>query len=290
MHAVVNVDKPAGLTSRRAMEQAARALNTKKAGHAGTLDPMATGVLLVCLGEATKISAYLLDLEKEYTATLKLGERTDTLDAEGEVIERVETFSVTEEQVRETLKKFTGDIVQMPPMYSAIKQGGRPLYELARKGVEVERAAREVRISELELTRFAPPELDIRVICSKGTYIRTLADDIGTELGTLAHITALRRMRVGNFRAEEAAAPEELLPGNSAVYSIDAALGHLRELVLTPEEYQRAANGAPISRESGITPRKNEIFRLKDPAGNIFALGTVDGKKIRVRRLLHLKS
>jgi tRNA pseudouridine55 synthase len=142
MHAVVNLDKPAGLTSRRALEQASRVLKTRKAGHAGTLDPIATGVLLVCLGEATKISGYLLDLEKEYSATLKLGERTDTLDSEGTVIERVEDFSVTEEQVRDALEKFTGDIEQVPPMYSALKHEGKPLYKLARKGVEVDRRPR----------------------------------------------------------------------------------------------------------------------------------------------------
>jgi tRNA pseudouridine55 synthase len=290
MHAVVNVDKPLGLTSRRAMERAARALKTKKAGHAGTLDPVATGVLLVCLGEATKISSYLLDLEKEYSATLKLGERTDTLDSEGEVIERVESFSVTEEQVREVLEKFTGDIEQMPPMYSAVKQAGKPLYKLARKGVEVEREARKVCITELELTRFSPQELDIRVVCSKGTYIRTLADDIGSSLGTLAHITALRRLRIGSFRVSDAAPPDELHPGHPAVHTIDSALGHLREIVLTPEEYRRAANGVPVSREGGISHCKGEIFRLKGPDGDIFALGVIEAKKIRVRRLLHLKS
>ena len=201
MHAVVNLDKPAGLTSRTAMVLAQRALGAKRAGHAGTLDPLATGVLLVCLDEATKISGYLLDLEKEYTATLKLGERTDTLDAEGTVVERVEDFSVTESQVEKVLEKFRGGIEQVPPMYSALKRSGTPLYKLARKGITVERPPRKVRISELELTGFAPPLLELRITCSKGTYIRTLADDIGADLGMGAHVTALRRLRIGHFRA-----------------------------------------------------------------------------------------
>jgi tRNA pseudouridine55 synthase len=290
MHAVVNLDKPAGLTSRKAMEQAGKALKTKKAGHAGTLDPMATGVLLVCLGEATKISSYIQDLEKEYSATLKLGERTDTLDAEGEIIETADYSAVTEDKVREVLQRFTGDIEQVPPMYSALKHGGKPLYKLARKGVEIDRSPRKVRISELELTRFAPPYVDIRVVCSKGTYIRTLADDIGSALGTMAHIAALRRLRVGHFNVDDAVSLEELHPGHGAVHSIDSALRHLREVVLSPEEYSRASNGAPIDIKNHVTPRKDEFLRLKDPAGDVFAVGVISGEKIRVRRLLHLKS
>ncbi len=291
MHAVVNVDKPAGLTSRRAMEHARRVLKTRKAGHAGTLDPMATGVLLVCLGEATKISGYLADLEKEYTATLKLGERTDTFDAEGRITHKVEDFSVTESQVEEVLESFRGEIEQVPPMYSAVKQAGRPLYKLARKGVEVERRPRKVCISELELLKFEPPLIHIRITCSKGTYIRSLADDIGMALGSGAHITALRRLRVGHFTADEAVPPEKLHPGHGAVHTIDSALRHLQEIVLTPEEHTLAVNGVPFSRNTAVTLCRGTFFRLKDPHENIFAVGVCEhGKKIKVRRLLNLKS
>lgn len=290
MHAVVNLDKPAGLTSRRAMEQAGRALKTKKAGHAGTLDPIATGVLLVCLGEATKISSYLLDLEKEYTATLRLGQRTDTLDMEGEVVETADFSHVTEESVREALKKFTGEIEQVPPMYSALKHEGQPLYKLARKGVEIERRARKVQIYELELTGFEPPHVGIRVVCSKGTYIRTLADDIGMALGTLAHITELRRTRIGHFKASEASSPGELYPEHKAVYSVNDALRHLPEVVLDRKEYSKAVNGAPVDVKEAVSLRKNEIIRLKSPDGEFFAVGAASGKKVRVRRLLHLKA
>jgi tRNA pseudouridine55 synthase len=267
MHAVVNLDKPAGLTSRKAMVLAQQALSAKRAGHAGTLDPIATGVLLVCLGEATKISSYFLDLEKEYTTTLKLGERTDTLDTEGTVVERVEDFSVTESQVEEVLKKFRGDIEQVPPMYSALKRSGTPLYKLARTG-------------------FAPPLLELRITCSKGTYIRTLADDIGASLGTGAHITGLRRLRIGHFRAEDAALPDELHPGHSAVHSIDSALRHLTEITLNSKEFSLALNGTPIMKNAPA----GECLRLRDPHGETFAIGEVSGKKIRVRRLLHVKS
>jgi tRNA pseudouridine55 synthase len=290
MHAVVNVDKPAGLTSRRAMEHARRVLETRKAGHAGTLDPMATGVLLVCLGEATKISGYLAELEKEYSATLKLGERTDTFDAEGKTTHKVEDFMVTRAEVEEILESFRGDIEQVPPMYSAVKQAGKPLYKLARKGLEVERKPRQVRISDIELLKFDSPLIQIRITCSKGTYIRTLADDIGTALGPGAHITALRRLRVGHFTADEAALTEELHEGHGAVHTIDLALKHLQEIVLTPEEYALAVNGVPFSRNAAVSLCQSTLLRLKDPHENIFAVGAVYGKKIRVRRLLNLKS
>jgi tRNA pseudouridine55 synthase len=273
------------------MEHARRVLKTRKAGHAGTLDPMATGVLLVCLGEATKISGYLADLEKEYTATLKLGERTDTFDAEGRITHKVEDFSVTESQVEEVLEGFRGDIEQVPPMYSAVKQAGRPLYKLARKGVEVERKPRRVRVSELELLKFNLPLIQIRITCSKGTYVRTLADDIGMALGPGAHITALRRLRIGHFTADEAAPPEELHPGHGAVHTIDSALRHFEGIVLTPEEYSLALNGIPFSRSAAVNFCQGTLFRLKDPHEDIFAVGVYNyGKKIRVRRLLNLKS
>lgn len=290
MHAVVNLDKPPGLTSREAMKLACKALKTRKAGHGGTLDPIATGVLLVLLGEATKLSGYLLELEKEYSATLKLGQRTDTFDSEGAVIETVEGFTVTESQVEETLERFRGEIEQVPPMYSALKVSGKPLYKLARKGLEVERAPRKVHVSELELTGFDPPEMEIKVVCSKGTYIRALADDIGRALGTGAHISGLRRLRIGHFRAEEAARPEELHAGHPAVHSVDSALRNFREVLLTPKQYSLALTGTPFNKNKDLGLRQGEFLRLKNPDGEIFAVGAYLGKKVRVRRLLHLKS
>ena len=203
------LDKPVGLTSNRVLQQAKRLLGARKAGHAGTLDPLATGLLLVLLGEATKFAGPLLDADKEYLATLRLGERTATGDAEGGVLER-KPVKVSDAQVAAALERFRGEIEQVPPMHSALKRDGVPLYKLARRGEEVERKARRVEIRELEMTRFASPELDLRVRCSKGTYVRTLAEDIGAALGTGAHLRALRRTGSGGFRVEHATRLEEL--------------------------------------------------------------------------------
>lgn len=290
MNAVVNLDKPAGLTSREAMELARKALDAPKAGHAGTLDPIATGVLLVLLGETTKLSNYLLPLEKEYSATLKLGERTDTFDAEGAVIERVEDFSVTEAQVEEALGKFRGETVQVPPMYSALKISGNPLYKLARKGLEVERPPRKVFVSKIEMLRLEPPFLQINIVCSKGTYVRVLADDIGKALGVGAHVAGLRRLRVGRFRVEEATSPEDLHAGHPALHSVDSALAHLKEIVFTSDEFRRASHGMPVSINKVSSLKPGELLKLKNPRGETFAVGAVSGRKVRVRRLLHLKS
>lgn len=291
MHAVVNVDKPKGLTSREAMVRAQRAMGAKKAGHAGTLDPIATGVLLVCLGEATKISSYLVDLEKEYLTTLRLGIRTDTFDADGKVVERREDVSVTESQVQEALARFRGEIMQVPPMYSAIKQGGQPLYKLARAGIEVQRKARPVLIKELELLEFTPPVVQIKVVCSKGTYVRTLADEIGQALGTGAHIEALRRQRVGHFSAGDAATPEELPAKGSAVFSLDSALRHFKQFTIAAKDFQHALNGGAMT--LGISAglfRTGQFLRLYGPGGEFFALGQVAGNKVRVKRIFHLKA
>ncbi len=287
MHLVINVDKPRGLTSRQAMTLAQKAFKARRAGHAGTLDPIATGVLLVCLGEGTKLSGFLSELDKEYVTTLKLGERTDTFDAEGSVVETVTDVSVTEAEVEAVLGRFRGDIEQVPPMYSALKVSGRPLYKLARKGIEVERKPRRVHVSELTLLRLEPPYLEVRIGCSKGTYVRTLADDIGRALGTGAHIAELRRTRVGHFRADEAALPEELPEKASAVHTLESALRHFGQLTLSSLEYSKAKNGTPFIR---VAPelRTGRLLMLKEPSGRLFAVGVVEGKKIKVKRLLHI--
>ncbi len=197
------LDKPVGISSNRALQDAKRIYKVKKAGHAGTLDPLASGLLLVLFGEATKFAGPLLDADKEYTATVKLGERTATGDAEGQVIERSD-FRVSESAIQEILERFKGVVEQVPPMYSALKRGGVPLYELARKGQTVARAPRRVEISELEKIRFRAPLLELRVRCSKGTYIRTLAEDIAAALGTMGHLAALRRTASGDFQVKDA--------------------------------------------------------------------------------------
>src|SRR5512137_1089082 len=187
INGVLLLDKPVGVTSNRALQTARRLLNARKAGHTGTLDPMASGLLPVMLGEATKFSADLLDADKSYRATVRLGVATTTGDAEGEVIER-RAVAVAAGEVEDALARFTGDIEQVPPMHSALKRDGRPLYELARAGIEVERAARAVRIRSLRLIEQTDDTLVLDVECSKGTYVRVLAEDIGKALGCGAHL------------------------------------------------------------------------------------------------------
>jgi tRNA pseudouridine55 synthase len=203
------LDKALGLSSNAALQQAKRLFGAAKAGHAGTLDPLASGLLIVLFGEATKFAGPLLDSDKEYLATLKLGEQTSTGDAEGALLE-ARAVDVTAAQVAATLERFCGPIEQLPPMHSALKQGGVPLYKLARRGETVARAKRRVEIFGLEMLRFAPPLLELRVRCSKGTYVRTLAEDIGADLGTGAHLAGLRRTASGHFSIEDAASLDAL--------------------------------------------------------------------------------
>jgi len=287
MHLVLNLDKPRGITSQDAVTKAKRLFGARKAGHAGTLDPLATGVLLVCLNEATKIAGYLSDLQKEYTATLKLGERTDTFDSEGRVIEKGvnDPSLITEADIERALEGFRGSIRQVPPVFSAIKKDGRPLYELARKGIEVEREPRTVLIHSLDIEGFAPPFLKLRTACSKGTYIRSLADDIGRALGTGAHIVELRRTRVGGFVVEDSAVLSEARTSPKAVKTIDEALSHLDEVVLGKEDSLRASHGGAVVLKGGMTPR---FVRLKDPEGRLFAVGFVEDLKIKIERIFHL--
>lgn len=301
MNTVINLDKPRGISSQLAVTKVRRLLNTKKAGHAGTLDPIATGILLVCLGEATKITRFLAGADKEYAAVMKLGEKTDTLDSEGEVIERTDCLSLEEQRVRQVVDSFKGTIKQTPPMFSAIKLGGSPLYKLARKGLTVERAERVVTIHNLEITGFDPPFLEIKVACSKGTYIRTLCSDIGDALGVGAHMTGLKRTRIGAFRIEDSITLEEL--GDQAVKAlnaadggrilspsitdIDTALEYMEEIIVTGKEFVGAWNGVPFSRQD-LAQSGLEFVRLKDPDRNLFAIGRVTGDIIAIERKLNI--
>jgi tRNA pseudouridine55 synthase len=194
---VLLLDKPVGLTSNAALQVVKRLYDANKAGHTGSLDPLATGMLPICLGEATKISGFLLSADKSYRAVCKLGITTNSADADGEVLEKRPVGEFDEARVREVLMKFMGDTKQVPPMHSAIKRQGVPLYKLAHQGIEVEREARDITIHSLDLIRLEGDELEIDVCCTKGTYIRTLAEDIGEELGCGAHISALRRTGIG---------------------------------------------------------------------------------------------
>lgn len=199
---VLLLDKPHGISSNHALQRARRLLQAQKAGHTGTLDPMATGMLPVCLGEATKFSSHLLEADKVYRTRVRLGEITTTGDAEGEVIERRPVAAFDDAEIENVLARFRGDIEQVPPMYSALKHQGRPLYELAREGKTIERAPRRVTVYDTRLLERDVEGFELEVTCSKGTYVRTLAEDIGHALGCGAHITALRRLKTGPFAGD----------------------------------------------------------------------------------------
>ncbi|MCK5335416.1 MAG: tRNA pseudouridine(55) synthase TruB [Gammaproteobacteria bacterium] len=196
---ILLLDKPLEMSSNKALQIVKRLFNANKAGHTGSLDPLATGMLPICLGEATKVSQYLLEADKVYQVSFKLGEQTATGDAEGEVIETKPFESITKKQIEKIIPKFLGDLEQVPPMYSALKHNGQRLYELARKGIEVERKSRHIHISDIELLSFEHGIVELKVACSKGTYIRTLAEDVAKAVDTVSYVTKLRRLEVGSF-------------------------------------------------------------------------------------------
>jgi tRNA pseudouridine55 synthase len=226
---ILVLDKPAGLSSNRALQMVKRLYGAAKAGHTGSLDPLATGVLPLCFGEATKFSQFLLDADKAYESTFVLGTATDTGDAEGEVRASRDASSVTEAAVAAALESFRGEIEQVPSMFSALKHQGQPLYKLARQGLEVERKARRVVIKQLELRAFrggARPEVDIYLECSKGTYVRSIAEDLGEMLACGAHVASLRRTRAGAFAIADSVtmATLEALKANDRLAEMDALL------------------------------------------------------------------
>ncbi len=210
VNGILLLDKPVGLTSNAVLQKIKRLFNARKAGHTGSLDPLASGLLPICLGEATKISAYLLNADKKYQAICQLGITTTTADSEGEIVKSTEVPALDSKLIKKVLKKFTGEIDQMPPMYSALKKNGQPLYKLARQGIEVERSTRRIKIYSLDLIKIEKNKLYLDVHCSKGTYIRTLSEDIGRELGCGAHLSGLRRTATGPFVINQAIANDTL--------------------------------------------------------------------------------
>lgn len=210
IHGVVLLDKPAGISSNRALQRVRGIFQARKAGHTGSLDPFATGMLPICLGEASKTAAFMLEAGKHYRATALLGVATTTGDIEGEVIQTGRIPDMDSKTIAQTLDRFVGDIEQVPPMYSALKHQGKPLYEYARAGIEIERPARAVTIRDLKMLEWQSPRLSFDVHCSKGTYIRTLAEDIATALGSCAHLVALRRLSVQPFEAQPMVTLEQL--------------------------------------------------------------------------------
>ena len=253
---VLLLDKPLGLTSNDALQKARRLFSAAKGGHTGTLDPLATGLLPLCFGEATKFSADLLDADKTYEAVLKLGVTTDSGDAEGAVTGTV-AVDVAESAILSVLPRFIGNIQQIPPMHSALKRNGRPLYELARQGIEVERAPRAVTIHAIDCLVFAGDMLTLRVACSKGTYIRVLAADIGQALGCGAHLAALRRTAVGDLDLAGAVTLAELEALDEAgrvgrLQPVNALLQSLPIMTVEGEVAERFRHGNPVDLHPGL--------------------------------------
>ena len=254
---VLLLDKPIGLTSNDALQKARRLFSAAKGGHTGTLDPLATGLLPLCFGEATKFSADLLDADKTYEAELKLGVTTDSGDAEGQIIASV-AVNVEKEAIFKVLPQFIGAIQQVPPMHSALKRNGRPLYELARKGIEVEREPRAVTIHAIDVLSFAGDRLSLRVACSKGTYIRVLAADIGKVLGCGAHLVGLRRTVVGDLDLARSVTLAELESLDEAgraghLQPVDALLRSLPVVNLEGEAAERFRHGNPVELVAGLS-------------------------------------
>lgn len=291
---VLLLDKPLGLSSNDALIRAKRLYRAKKAGHTGTLDPLATGLLPLCFGEATKFSQDLLDADKTYEATMRLGIRTATGDAEGEA---VETRAVTcdEAAVREVMTRFVGDIVQVPPMYSALKRDGKPLYEYARAGRTVEREGRAVRILALEWIDAALPDVTFRVTCSKGTYVRTLAEDIGEALGCGAHLVMLRRTGVGALTLEHAVTLDTLNGADEAardawLQPIDALLSTFPAVTLDAEAARRFAHGQRLPLNALALDRSAceaaERVRVYDAAGRLLGVAKAASGVLAPERLV----
>jgi tRNA pseudouridine55 synthase len=288
MNGVLVIDKPRGCTSFDVVQRVRRALGTKKAGHTGTLDPMATGVLPVCVGLATRIAGHITLGDKAYDAELRLGAETDTLDADGQVVAEAEVPPLDEAQVEAALARFRGTFLQTPPMYSAVKVGGKRLYELAREGLEVERPAREVTVHQLELLGLQGDRLLLHVRCSKGFFVRTLAQGLGRALGTLAHLTALRRTASGPFTLLQALPLEQLeqdpaLAGGRLV-SEAAALVELPPFEVDEKDAARVKHGQRLPAQG----RGGEgTLRVMGPDGALLALAEAgDDGLLRYLRVL----
>jgi tRNA pseudouridine55 synthase len=291
---VLIVNKEAGWTSHDVVAKVRGLLGGAKVGHAGTLDPAATGVLPLLIGKATRVAEYLVGWDKEYRAVLRLGETTDTQDATGTVLQRVETAGVSAEILDGVVSRFRGPQKQMPPMYSAVKVAGRPLYKAARAGETVERAERDIVIHELEVMAVNGRDIALRIVCSKGTYIRTLCADMGQALGVGGHLLSLERTRVGSLTIEQGLTVEQIAAHvtigsiESKLLTLDQVLAQLPLVTVTTEQATRVLHGAPIGLPHDLSPTSSPI-RLKDGQGRLLAIGAYDGQgkgSVRIDKVL----
>ncbi|MGB5629755.1 MAG: tRNA pseudouridine(55) synthase TruB [Woeseiaceae bacterium] len=272
------LNKPPGMTSNRALQVVRRLLNARKAGHTGSLDPSATGMLPLCFGEATKVCAYLLDADKTYRVTARLGSATDTGDADGSEIATADVPKLSSEEWNGILQAFVGESLQIPPMYSALKKDGKRLYELARKGETVEREPRPIRIDEIQLLEVAGSRLVFRVACSKGTYIRTLVEDVARKADTVAHTVRLHRETVGRFRAEdmqdlasvEAQAEQDREALRDSLLAPDVALTGFSRVDIDPEAGQKFCGGQAVR---AAAAKENGLVRVYVAGGRFLGVG-----------------
>lgn len=298
---ILLLDKPSGISSNHALQRVKRLYFASKAGHTGSLDPLATGLLPLCLGHTTKFSAFLLDADKRYRVRVRLGITTTTADAEGEVIDQRPTDAVTEPALREILGRFAGEIEQLPPMYSAVKHQGQRLYKLAREGKEVERTPRQITIHGIDLLAFELPEIELDVYCSKGTYVRTLAEDIGNALGCGGHVSALRRRGVGPYVEGDielvsmeaiegivATNTDDMGDRNAALDALllplDSVLGHCPAVQLSADAAFYLAQGQPV-----LVPRAptEGMVRLYDVSSRFLGIGEIlDDGRVQPKRLI----
>lgn len=269
VHGIILLDKRLGVSSNKALQEVRRLFNANKAGHTGSLDPLATGLLPLCFGEATKVSAMMLDDDKRYAVTIQLGVMTDTGDAEGVILETKPVPEITLEQIHTCLLHFTGDCEQVPPMYSALKHNGKKLYELAREGITVDRKARHIKLYELKLLDFVDDKLSLEVFCSKGTYIRSLAEDIGHYFGCGGTVTVLRRLQAGQFQLVDAYTLEQLTEMtaqelHASLIAVDTPLKYLPEVQLSSEQSIAIRHGQTIgftgTQQGSVRIYDNELF------------------------------
>jgi len=290
---VLLLDKPAGYSSNQALQKVRRLLQARKAGHSGSLDPFATGMLPICLGEATKTAAFMLNARKTYRAVAQLGQSTTTGDLEGEIAGEQPVPDLARDSIEAVMRKFVGAIAQVPPMYSALKHQGQPLYRLARKGITVEREARRVMIYRLELTGWDPPCLTFEVHCSKGTYVRTLAEDLCAGLGSCGHLVALRRLCVEPFREKDMITMEALGKTvaedqyHEVLLPLDAGLSAWPRIDLDDGSAKRFSHGNPVPVD-GVPAR----VRVFDQGGDILGLAEVqaDGMLRAMRVFVNTQS
>ena len=286
IHGIILLDKPIGMSSNQALQKVKWIFNAKKAGHTGSLDPLATGLLPLCFGQATKVSEYLLDSHKKYRTVIRLGETTDTLDSEGEVLE-TRPVNITEAQIEAALDQFRGKIKQVPPMYSALKKDGQPLYKLARKGQNIERPARDMTVHSLKATLIDKQHVELQVHCSSGFYIRSLAHDLGEVLGCGAHVVELRRTDIKSISVSDAVSIDFLESARleEVLQPIDSLLGDMPKLEISDEQAVSLTQGK-VTPAQGL--QTSELTRFYTPNKRLFGVGEVRSEGVLKTRKMFI--